>query len=351
MTRNKRHIPIVVYEVTDACNQKCRFCYNHWKGAECPTTPNAPDFRLARRTLKRLLRQASIDSLSLSGGEPTLMPRLHDIALRARFSGANVNLLTNGTMLTEDDVEIMSHIGVGAVQIPILAAEASLHDYTTGLKGSWSRAVNSARLVCSARPDWLVPVLIVSRLNAHCAEDTLRFYKNEFGVSRVMVNRFNIGGLGLHNAPELKLSKEELRGVFARVDRVAGELGMIIQSGVCTPMCVLNPDDFPNIRFSHCTTDLSTRPLTVNYKGDVRFCNHSPRILGNIYEKTIEEIVTAGQGDGYFDTIPEHCEGCSLWKRCRGGCRAASEQLYGTFSKVDPVLEGCFVSNILEKCI
>ena len=105
-----------------------------------------------------------------------------------------------------------------------------------------------------------------------------------------MVNRFNIGGLGLHNAPELKLSKEELRGVFARVDRVAGELGMIIQSGVCTPMCVLNPDDYPNIRFSHCTTDLSTRPLTVNYNGDVRFCNHSPRVLGNIYEKTIGEI-------------------------------------------------------------
>ena len=110
MTRNKRHIPIVVYEVTDACNQKCRFCYNHWKGTECPTTPNAPDFRLARRTLKRLLRQASIDSLSLSGGEPALMPRLHDIALRARFSGANVNLLTNGTMLTEDDVDTTINI-------------------------------------------------------------------------------------------------------------------------------------------------------------------------------------------------------------------------------------------------
>ena len=338
MSLSKHHIPFVVYEVTDACNQKCKFCYNYWKGGECSVVPAAPDFRLARRTLRRLMRQATLGSLSLSGGEPTLMPRLHDLALKARFTGANVNLLTNGTLLGPSDVEIMDQIGVGCVQIPILAAEPVLHDYTTGLSGSWQRAVDSALRVSAKRADWLLPVLIVSKLNAHCVEDILRFYNSRFGVTRAMVNRFNIGGLGLHNALELNLSTAELRDVFERVDRVAGQLGMIIQSGVCTPMCVLNPDDYPNIRFSHCSTDLSNRPLTVNYKGEVRFCNHSPRVLGNIYEKTIGEIVAESQNDGYFDTIPTPCGKCELWARCRGGCRAASEQLYGTFDRVDPIL-------------
>ena len=338
MSLSKHHIPFVVYEVTDACNQKCKFCYNYWKGGECSVVPAAPDFRLARRTLRRLMRQATLGSLSLSGGEPTLMPRLHDLALKARFTGANVNLLTNGTRLGPSDVEIMDQIGVGCVQIPILAAEPVLHDYTTGLSGSWQRAVDSALRVSAKRADWLLPVLIVSKLNAHCVEDILRFYNSRFGVTRAMVNRFNIGGLGLHNALELNLSTAELRDVFERVDRVAGEFGMTIQSGVCTPMCVLNPDDYPNIRFSHCSTDLSNRPLTVNYKGEVRFCNHSPRVLGNIYEKTIGEIVAESQNDGYFDTIPTPCGKCELWARCRGGCRAASEQLYGTFDRVDPIL-------------
>ncbi len=338
MSLSKHHIPFVVYEVTDACNQKCKFCYNYWKGGECSVVPAAPDFRLARRTLRRLMRQATLGSLSLSGGEPTLMPRIHDLALKARFTGANVNLLTNGTRLGPSDVEIMDQIGVGCVQIPILAAEPVLHDYTTGLSGSWQRAVDSALRVSAKRADWLLPVLIVSKLNAHCVGDIMRFYNSRFGVTRAMVNRFNIGGLGLHNALELNLSTAELRDVFERVDRVAGQLGMIIQSGVCTPMCVLNPDDYPNIRFSHCSTDLSNRPLTVNYKGEVRFCNHSPRVLGNIYEKTIGEIVAESQNDGYFDTIPTPCGKCELWARCRGGCRAASEQLYGTFDRVDPIL-------------
>ena len=338
MFSSKHHIPFVVFELTDACNQKCKFCYNYWKGDGCTTDAPVPDFRLARRTLRRLLRQASVGSISLSGGEPMLMPRIHDLTLKARFARANVNLLSNGTLIKDMDIEIMNQVGVGAVQIPILAAEPSLHDYTTGLPGSWQKAVDNARKISAVKPDWLLPVLIVSKLNAHCVEDILRFYHSEFGAKRVMVNRFNIGGLGKLNASELTLTTAELRDAFSRVVKVAGELRMTIQSGVCTPMCVLNPDDYSNIVFSHCSTDLSRRPLTVNYKGDVRFCNHSPRVLGNIYDKTIGEIVLEGQDDGYFDTIPTPCDKCKLWFRCRGGCRAASEQLYGTFDKVDPIL-------------
>ena len=298
----------------------------------------APDFRLARRTLRRVLRQATVGSVSLSGGEPMLMPRIHELTLKARFAGANVNLLSNGTLIKDIDLDIMKQVGVGTIQIPILAAEPSLHDYTTGLKGSWQKAVDNARKISSIKSNWLLPVLIVSKLNIHNIEEILRFYQSEFGSTRAMVNRFNIGGLGKLNASELTLTTSELKDAFTRVDRVAGELGMSIQSGVCTPMCVLNPDDYPNIMFSHCSTDLSNRPLTVNYKGDVRFCNHSPRILGNIYDKPIGQIVSECQDDGYFDKIPTPCDTCKLWARCRVGCRAASEQLYGTFNRVDPIL-------------
>ena len=267
-----------------------------------------------------------------------MMPRIHELTLKARFAGANVNLLSNGTIIKDMDIEIMNQIGVGTIQIPILAAEPALHDYTTGLPGSWQKAVDNARKISATKPGWFLPVLIVSKLNAHCVEEILRFYHSEFGATGAMVNRFNIGGLGKLNASELTLAKAELKEAFDVVNKVAGELGMTIQSGVCTPICVLDPVDYPNIMFSHCSTDLSNRPLTVNYKGDVRFCNHSPRVLGNIYDKTIGEIVSESQGDGYFDTIPTTCASCKLWFRCRGGCRAASEQLYGTFDKVDPVL-------------
>ena len=202
MFSSKHNIPFVVFELTDACNQECKFCYNYWKGAGCVMDVPGPDFRLARRTLRRLLRQADIGSISLSGGEPMLMPRIHELALKARFAGANVNLLSNGTIIKDMDIEIMNQIGVGTIQIPILAAEPALHDYTTGLPGSWQKAVDNARKISTTKPGWFLPVLIVSKLNAHCVEEILRFYHSEFGATRAMVNRFNIGGLGKLNASE-----------------------------------------------------------------------------------------------------------------------------------------------------
>ena len=336
--RDKLDIGIIVFELTDACNQACRFCYNHFKGGDTPCVVEAPNFRMARRTLRRLQREARVATLSFSGGEPMLLPRIHDLILQARAKGSNVNLLTNGTLLKEDDVEIIDDLGVGLVQIPLLSHRAEVHDHITQLPGSWERAVASARRIAERKAEWLTSVFILSKLNAHDIEPTLEMYAS-WGVKRIMLNRFNIGGLGRKYAEELTLSHEELREAFGRANAKLGELGMRAHNGVCTPMCLLSPSDYPNITFTHCTTDLSARPLTINYRGDVRFCNHSPRVLGNIHNEPLARILERETLEGYYSSIPQRCAGCELWERCRGGCRAASEQLYGTFDLADPVLD------------
>lgn len=336
--RKKIDIGIVIFELTDACNQSCRFCYNHFKGVETKCVVEAPDFRQARQTLKRLQREANIASISLSGGEPMLLPRIHDLILRARANGSNVNLLTNGTLLTADDIEIIDNLGVGLVQIPILSHKAEVHDHITMLEGSWERATRSAKHIAEMRAEWLTPVFILSKLNVADIEPTLELYAS-WGVKRIMLNRFNIGGLGRKYADELTLSHEELREAFGRANRKLEELGMRAHNGVCTPMCLLRPEEYPNITFTHCTTDLRSRPLTINYRGDVRFCNHSPRVMGNIHQEPLTKILERETLDGYYGNIPAKCSGCELWERCRGGCRAASEQLYGTFDRVDPILD------------
>lgn len=336
---SKMTLGLVVFETTDACNQRCKFCYNHWK-AEGDTSADAPDFRLARRTLRRLLSQTTVEQISMSGGEPLLMPRLHDLVWTARWAGASVNLLTNGTMMTLDTLAIMNDLGVERIQIPILADNPTLHDSITGLGGSWERCMTTARRVADTRQGWLTPVFILSRLNREHITPTLELYKS-LGCEQAMFNRFNIGGLGICHARELMLNNAELREAFAEASRAAVDRGMILFNGVCSPMCVLNPDDYPCIVFSHCNTDIRNRPLTVNYRGDVRFCNHSPRVLGNIYKNHIAEILDATHLSNYYGGVPEHCAACKLWDVCRGGCRAASEQLYGTFDRVDPIVTEC----------
>ena len=109
----RQKIDNLVFELTEACNQRCRFCYNYWRDGSTPLPP--PDPGLARRTLRKLLSQASVGTISFSGGEPTLMPGYLDLALKARFKGSAVNVLTNGSQITEDTVRNMKEIGIGAL--------------------------------------------------------------------------------------------------------------------------------------------------------------------------------------------------------------------------------------------
>jgi len=297
----------------------------------------APDFSLAKKSLQTLLQQAEVSSISFSGGEPLLVPRLFDLILKARFAGLNVHLLTNGTLLTDDTIGYCRDLGVEMIQIPILAPGAELHDSITGLAGSWQRAVAAARKIARWNSRRLIPVFILSALNISHVLPTLELYR-DLGVKHIMFNRFNVGGLGIQHWKSLRLTTQQLQDTFAAVSQFMIENDMVANSGVCSPICILDPKRYPGIRFAYCNTDISHRPITVNYRGDVRYCNHSPKVLGNIHSQPLSQILTNATTSGYFDSVPDVCAQCNLWSRCRGGCRAASEQLHGRFDLADPIL-------------
>lgn len=327
----------IVFELTQACNQCCRFCYNYWRDGSTPLPP--PDPAQARKTLRKLLSQASIGTISFSGGEPMLLRDIHDLALSARFKGSHVNVLTNGTLLTPDALENFISIGIGAIQIPILSDKPGTHEYLTGLPGSWAKATDALARVAERMPEGAYAVLVISKVNAPDVSGTLELIYSK-GVRSVMVNRFNIGGMGLRHTEELVMDTATLKKAFADVEQFAvAHPEMHFVSGVCTPLCLLDPTPYPHIRFTSCNTDFRRRPVAVNYAGDVRFCNHSPRVIGNIHDRPIGEILTDPENVARYAEVPDMCRDCALLSRCNGGCRAASEQVYGTFAKVDPILE------------
>ena len=327
----------IVFELTQACNQCCRFCYNYWRDGSTPLPP--PDPVKTRKTLRKLLSQASIGTISFSGGEPMLLRNIHDLALSARFKGSHVNVLTNGTLLTPDALENFISIGIGAIQIPILSDKPGTHEYLTGLPGSWAKATDALARVAERMSEGAYAVLVISKVNAPDVSGTLDFIYSK-GVRNAMVNRFNIGGMGLRHTEELVMDTATLKKAFADVEQFAvAHPDMHFVSGVCTPLCLLDPTPYPHIRFTSCNTDFRRRPVAVNYAGDVRFCNHSPRVIGNIHDRPIGEILTDPENVARYAEVPDMCRDCALLSRCNGGCRAASGQVYGTFAKVDPILE------------
>ncbi len=334
---NKLHLQYVVFEATQRCNLNCSYCYNHWKGNFKDQLRSNENYKQLKNTLRRLFKSALINHITFSGGEPLLVERLKELSLFCRFKGASVSVITNGNAGTDEDILQLLSIGVKLFELPFHSFSPEIHDEMTGVKGSWNKARDRMTFIRNAG-GIVVPVIVITKFNFNTIADTL-ICLNNMSFKRIMLNRYNIGGININSPSNVLPSKEELNYAFKQADEAGKKLNLDLSSNVCTPHCIVNPSDYKNIRFTNCSPDINKRPLTISAVGDLRFCNHSPIVLGNIFADTIENILAKGQQSNDCLTIPSFCNDCQLYDRCLGGCRAAAQQAGKTFHDVDPVAE------------
>ena len=330
--RRLRHI---VFELTSECQQSCLYCYNVWKNPTEALRPlaTAGSYRTARRTLKRLFRVAKIGRVTMTGGEPLMSERFHELVLACRLRGAAVTVISNGGAPLAE-YQSLEAIGVDLFELTINSDVPEIHDSMTGMPGSWQRVTNTVRAL--AQTTSVVCVVVVTRINAPRIRETLACISS-LGVDRVMVNRFNPGGAGLLHSKDLLPSRDELRGALEAAERAGMEHGLNLSTNVSIPHCVVDPSDIPGIRMGACGSGPDRMPLTLSWNGELRLCNHSPVVAGNIFETPIDEILTSPEVVRFFGTRPEYCRACKRYDRCKAGCRAVSEQLGVSLVNHDPI--------------
>lgn len=334
--RNKADLNYILFEATQTCNLDCSFCYNHWKRDGVDAAKPDSGYSNSLKTLKQLFKLANIKHVTFTGGEPMLAERIAELILFCRMKGATVSVITNGNAGTKKVFEQLVKIGVQLFELPIHSAEALVHDSMTGVSGSWEKSVSTIQSVSELGAS-IVPVVVVTKHNYNGTGKTLEFIRT-LGFNRIMLNRYNLGGKEAYSPEKVAASKDELNEAFRQANEMAGKYKLTVSSNVCTPHCVVDPMEYRNIRFTNCSPDIHHRPLTITATGDMRFCNHSPSVLGNIFNDSFETIFDNGSAMGSIRVRPEICSGCTKYEKCLGGCRAAAEQTGGSFSEVDPIV-------------
>ena len=329
---NLQHI---AFETTDRCNLDCVYCYNIWKTDAVERVP-FNSYTKAIATLKLAFSMADIQFVAFTGGEPFLSERFAEVILFCRMEGKQVTLISNGTKGKAKDYKQLIKLGVGLFEFPIHSAQAEIHDQMVQVKGSLQKSVTSIREVLRLGGS-VVPVVVLTKHNVNQLGETLDFIAS-LGCKRIMLNRYNIGGKGCTNPMEVSATAEELRNAFSVANKKAEELDLRLTANVCSPICLLNPGDYPLIGFGHCSFNVLQRPITLDINGNIRLCNHSPVVAGNIYEKELKEILYSDYASEWETSVPELCKPCSHWPVCKGGCRAASEQCFGKLNIEDPVI-------------
>lgn len=326
----------IIYEVTGKCNLRCRYCYNIWKipGGEHPA-PGAT-YHQSIKTLKRLFRMADIHHVSFTGGEPFLSERFEELVLFTRLKRKSVTVITNGSGATEEKYAQLIKMGVDLFELPVHSHLEDTHDQITRVEGSWKRSVDSIKFL-RANGAYVVPVVVITKINAGQIRETIRFL-HELGCRQIMLNRYNIGGEGFSQQEEILASPALLKQTYGEANSLALELDVKLSSNVCTPHCVLKPADFPNIAFGNCSRDVRRMPITVDVSGNIRLCNHSPVVAGNIFRQNLEEIFSSDHAKNWLCDVPAFCTNCAAYDRCLGGCRAAALQAGGALSDPDPLV-------------
>jgi radical SAM protein with 4Fe4S-binding SPASM domain len=90
---------------------------------------------------------------------------------------------------------------------------------------------------------------------------------------------------------------------------------------------------------SSCAANVINMPLTLDIQGNLRLCNHSPVVVGNIYTDSLDVLFNSNYAQEWKEIIPKECSGCSDYPKCLGGCRAASEQIGLKLSNADPIIK------------
>ena len=111
-----------VVELTQRCNHDCPHCYNVWKNRK-PYPDGELNTTETLAMLEKMLDETGASLVSLSGGEPMLRKDFFEIVDWLARQHVTVNLITNGSLLTEAEIGRLSpgkvSIFVSRTRVPI----------------------------------------------------------------------------------------------------------------------------------------------------------------------------------------------------------------------------------------
>lgn len=298
-------------ETTYACNARCLFCYN-------PQRERLGDLEPIGRIVERVA-DSQIPHVYLIGGEPSLLPEPVLNGYIDRLSPvSSVTIVTNGIKAMEGISDRLACIGV-----PLHGADAATHEMLNQHPGSFDRTVRTIRkYVAEGHDVRCIPVL--TGYNFHQIYQ-IASLAADLGMESVFVDRYEDGGIGAGISQDraMKPTREQFRSAVGQMIRAKDEIKAFrgrVGFGTAVPYCA-DPRLLPEGLASSC--GVGTWFCAINPSGDVRLCNQSPRVYGNVLDETLEEIWNKPALDEFriLEWVDEPCRSCTWLPDCAGGCK------------------------------
>ena len=329
---------VFILELTSQCNHRCLYCYAVWNGSQVSRRPRANgqmSTAAVKAVIAKLQDETPVTSIGLSGGEPSLREDFAEILTYVMDRGIMPVVITNGSQLASTRAPaILSGCNY---EVTLLSHRREVHDHLAGCSGAWDAAIDGMVNVRKAGGN-LTAVFVATKLNSGDLPRTAELAM-AIGAKGMMYNRINLGKHNLRAADQLLPTPAMIRENLDTLEEVGTRYDFPIVAATVIEPCVVDVQGYEHVHFGWCPLAGENSYFTIDPIGNVRVCNHSPVVLGNIQQDSFADIYhNHPYLRGFRETWPAECMSCDshLKALCRGGCKAAAEQCYGTLARVDP---------------
>jgi radical SAM protein with 4Fe4S-binding SPASM domain len=309
----------LIIELTTACNLRCKTCYL--------AASRSRENELTTDEVRKLLFEAAKSgtrTVAFIGGEPFLrrdLPELVDIALDSFF---DVQVSTNGTIVTEGFIERFSGLENLTLQVSLDGPDEVSNDAIRGT-GTYARASRFLELAATSGIRTSVSS-VLNRVNYNQVGAMCDF-AFEKGCTLAIFHKVHVFGRA-EEFPEIVPSPAQLRHGMGLL------LNKFHEYEVPGKMAV----DFPHHRCFRGDSALDAAVLGCHFgrayayvtsAGDLVCCSHlqdGEFNYGNVRERGLIEIWQTSPGldamrNLTVESIPS-CSRCKFKYMCRGSCRA-----------------------------
>mgnify|MGYP000804881607 FL=1 len=304
-------------EITEKCNLKCKHCY--LEAGICKTS--MIDYDRFEKLVDEMVANHVLN-VEITGGEIFMHPRVLDILKLCYKKFAMLGILTNGTIMTDEVLELIAeNKDRTVVNISIDAVDPDMHDEFRGMKGSWKASCNTIRRLA----DKGIKVRMASCISKDnmWEIDKLADLAVSLGASIFSFNFIEEFGRGSEFSKEKGIENAVEYDKYVR--KIINDYKDIIP--------VIKEEDKSEMKL-HENCGAGTRSVVIGADGDIRPCPLSPklRFMGNVLKDDFKSVFDNPKIKRLQEIIPPDI---------RNGCDPDCKYLANC--------TGCYIKGI-DKC-
>jgi mycofactocin biosynthetic radical S-adenosylmethionine protein MftC len=327
---------MALIELTRACNLRCKHCFNSSDVALPEELSFDEICELVNKIIASQDKRTKDKTIVISGGEPFLRHDIFQIIDYINKHGYCAEILTNGTLITPQIVQLLSKTNV-KVRISLDGCTSETHEWMRG-KGTFSKAVRGIEAIRDANINIGVTTSI-SHHNSHEIGEILKFVDNlkvDF-FQFIIVNH-------LGRAIKSIVTNSNQATIYETFHQIAKARPDFRESMRDSSFGNTMACNTTGLFFHHCGLGLQ-KNYYVQANGDMFPCRATilPEFkLGNVREseltsfidfkhKKLEELQQMK-----VDSLNPICSNCSFRYWCSGDCRGETYQSTGNFFLPSP---------------